>query len=457
MQCDVFIIGGGPAGYAAARRLAQGGLSVVLAEKDLLGGTCLNRGCIPTKLLLGATSAQEELAAQQRLRLASGNVQVDLAALMRRKATMLAATRKSMAQVLTSLKVTVLSGAARLDDSVTATVQTQEGPVEVDFEHCIVAAGSRPIFFPGMEPDGVAILDSDQLLELNEPPASLIIVGGGFIGLEMGQVFHRLGASITIVDAAQRIAPGEDPEVSAELAKIYARKGWTIHTGRTVTALSTVDGRAELHLDSGETLTADKALVSVGRGPVSAELNLKSARVEVDRRGFIVTDPLLLASQTVTAVGDVNGRMLLAHAAEHQAHYAAGRILAERNERPFRPYDPGVIPSCIYGNPEAMRAGKMAHELAAEGLAVEVSSAALAANPIAQAHGSPQGFVKIAWVEGRVAGVCAVGFGVSQFTTLAGVMVRQGWTSEDVEKVVFPHPSLDEAVAAALNAPRAAG
>lgn len=455
-RADLLVIGGGPAGYAAARQAAQAGLSVTLAEGRDLGGTCLNRGCIPTKLLLGATACTDELEAQSRLRLATGQVRIDLPALQKRKGQMLAATRKAMTQSLSTLGVTLLTGPASFTDPGGAVVQTEAGEQDVEFGHCILATGSRSTFFPGMEPDGAAVLGSDQALELAEVPESLIIVGGGYIGLEMGQIFHRLGAKITVVDAAERLAPSEDPEISAELGRIFSRRGWDVLTCKRVAGLRTVDGKAELRLESGEVLTAAKALVCVGRGANTAGLDLEAADVAVDSRGFVVVDDHLLAGPHISAVGDVNGRLLLAHAAEHQAHYAVSRLIGERRGQSPRPYEAGVIPSCIYGSPEAMRAGEMVRELNARedaGL-VEVSRAPLAANPIAQAHGAIQGFVKVAWQDGRVAGVCAVGFGVSQFSTLAAVMVSQGWTRAQAMQTVFPHPALDEALKEALLAER---
>ena len=451
MHCDVLIIGGGPGGYATALGTARAGLSVVLAEKNQLGGTCLNRGCIPTKLLLGGTSALDELAAQKRQRVLSGEISADLAALQTKKQRMLAATRKAMGQQLESLGVVRLSGEARLTGPTSAMIRTNGGQA-VEFGHCVLAVGSRPQVFPGMAVDGDAVLDSTGLLELDAVPESLLIVGGGYIGLEMGQIFHRLGTRINVVDAAERIAPSEDEDVGAEYLKHFKRHTWDIRTGARVVGLRTEDGRAVLTLDSGETPTASKALVAVGRGPIVDDLGLDTAEISTTERGWIKTDAFLRAAPSVSAIGDANGRTLLAHAAEQQGHYVAARLKAEQRGETPTPFDEGVVPSCIYGAPEAMRAGATAAELTAHGKAVAVSRALLAANPMAQAHAAIGGFVKIAWVDGRVAGVCAVGHGVSAMATLAGVMVAQGWTRELVEATVFPHPSLDEALKDALLA-----
>lgn len=449
MICDLFIIGSGPGGYAAALEAVGLGLKVVLAEKNVLGGTCLNVGCIPTKLFLGATAAVEELDAQARLKLATGEVKVDFGALQTRKTKILSATRKGMMVKLQQLGVTLLMGEARLTGPNEALVQA-DGEQRVEFRYAVLATGGMPLAVPGLEPDGKTILNSDHLLDQGRPPRSLMIIGGGYIGLELGQVFHRLGTSITVIDAAERLAPQEDPEVSVELGKIFRRKGWNILTGTKVRGLSAKEDRAEVTLGSGDLISAEKALVAVGRKPVSDGLGLETAGCRTSAQGFVATDAFLRAAPTVFAVGDVNGRFMLAHAAETQGRYVA-RLAAGRTRKPF---DPGVVPSCIYGSPETMRAGRMAHEFKAEGKEVLVSRFQLVANPIAQAHGATSGFVKIVWSGDTVVGACGVGHGVSHLATLAAVMVRDGWTAREVERTVFPHPSVDEALMEALRAER---
>ncbi|EPR44258.1 Pyridine nucleotide-disulfide oxidoreductase, FAD/NAD(P)-binding domain containing protein [Desulfovibrio sp. X2] len=450
MEHDLIVIGGGPAGYNAALRAAAGGLDVCLVEKAELGGTCLNRGCIPTKFLLAGTAPVEELADQARMKAASGEIAIDLAALQARKDRLLAATRKAMGQRLAAAGVTLRQGLARFDGPNAVELTAEDAVHVLPFRHCLLAAGSVSTLVPSMRPDGQAVLDSDQLLDLTTPPASLIIVGGGVIGIEMGRIFDRLGAQITVVEALNQLVPWEDPEVSDELARVCKRRKWTVKLGARVASLRTENGAAHLALESGETLSAEKALVCIGRRPAVEPLVPAKAGISLTPRGFVAVDEHLRATDSIYAVGDVNGRAMLAHAAEHQAAHAVDHFLGKAPA----PYADTGLPSCIYGAPEIMRTGRMAHELLAQGRSPQISRFPMAANPLAQAHASTTGFVKIVWDEGRIAGATAIGHAASHLVSLAEVMVRQGWTREQVEEFVFPHPSVDEALKeACLAAP----
>lgn len=449
LSCDLLVIGGGPAGYEAAAHAGKLGLKTVLIEKEHLGGTCLNWGCIPTKLFLGATAAIEELAAQARLRLASGSPAIDLPALQKRKGQLLKGSRQAIAAMLAKAGVTVIEGVGSLVSARAAEAATPEGAVRVSFEKCLLATGSRPAAFPGLTPDGEAVLDSTAILDLDAAPASLIVVGSGAIGLEMGQFFHRLGTKIVLVEAAAELAPLEDPEVGAALRAIFKRKGWEIHLGAKVERLANVNGQAEAVLSTGQTLQAAKALLAVGRRPNTESLGLEKLGVRFTPAGYVLTDENLRAADGVYAPGDVNGRILLAHAASHQALYcvdhAAGRTSA--------PYDGALTPSCVYGAPEVMRVGRSVAELRQAGREPQVSRFQLAANPIAQAYAAPHGLVKCVWDGDRLAGVTAAGHGVAALTVPAALMIRAGWTRAEAEAFIFPHPALDEALKEALLAP----
>lgn len=452
---DLVVLGGGPGGFDAAVEAAASGLRTALVEAANLGGTCLNSGCIPTKLWLGATAAVEELSAQAKVRVAAGEVRVDFAALQARKDRHLAATRKAMGQRLAQLGVDLVPGRGRVAGPRALEVKTADGVQSLDFRTLVVATGSRPASFPGLAPDGQRVLDSTGFLALSAMPKSLIVVGGGFIGLEMAQAAHRMGAAITLVDALPRLAGLEDPEVSKTLETVFKRQGWDIRLGVKVSSVLTQADGAVLTLEGeagSEELNAECALVAVGRRPNSADLGLESLGVTLTGPGFIATDGHLLAAPDVFAVGDVNGRMLLAHAASHQAHYVVERLL----DKARGPYDSGPVPSILYGSPEVLRVGLMAGEAKALGEDALVSRAQLIANPMAQAHAATQGFVKCIWRQGRVAGITAVGADVSRMAVAAALIIRAGWTREDAAGFMFPHPTLDESLKAALLADKEA-
>lgn len=446
---QLVVIGAGPGGFDAAIDAASNGLKVALVEKELLGGTCLNAGCIPTKLYLGATGPIHDLAAQAKVKVASGEISVDMKALLTRKDRFIGATRKAMGQKLKTLGIDLYQGSAKLSGKGRIEVESPVEKAELEYENLIIAAGSHPTSFPNIAPDNEAVVDSTGFLALDEMPESLLVVGAGFIGLEMAQIASRMGAKVTIVDALDRIAVYEDPEVSKTLHSIFKRSKWNIRTGVKVASVKTVEGQAVLETEDGENITAEKALIAIGRRPNSADLGLENAEIATAGPGYISVNENLEAASGIYAIGDINGITLLAHAASHQAGYVVRRILGEENG----PYAPGPMPSILYGSPETMRVGDMSADLEGKGK-VETSSFPLAANPIAQSYASTQGFVKVIWLDGKVKGVTAVGHHVASLTTPAAMIVQEGWTSEDIHKVIFPHPTLDEALLGALKADR---
>jgi dihydrolipoamide dehydrogenase len=455
-SCDLLIVGAGPAGYEAAATAARCGMKTVLLERDRLGGTCLNWGCIPTKLFLGATAAVEELESQERLKLAEGRIRINLPGLQQRKERLLEGSRKAIASMQTKAGVKVVKGELVRIENHAAVIRAAEGAGRLTFKKLILATGSRPAAYPGLSRDGQAVLDSNDILGLTEAPESLIVVGAGAIGLELAQFFQRLGTRITLLEGAPRIAPAEDPDVSKVMTQVLKRKGFIIRAGVKVAELTTIDGQARLTMDSGEDILAEKALVAVGRFPNSNIEGLEQAGVsfigKTPASQWIGVDECLRAANDVYAVGDVNGQTLLAHAASHQAVYAARHAAGLINA----PYASGPIPGCIYGAPEAVRVGQMAGTLKNMGLSPAVSEAQLVANPIAQAYAATAGFIRVVWNEGHVAGITAIGRGVAEMATLFTVLVSQGWTRNQVKDIIFPHPALDEALQAALLAPQKA-
>ena len=444
---DLVVVGCGPGGYVAAREAARRRLRVAVVEKGPLGGTCLNWGCIPTKLFLGAASPLSELESLSRMRLVTGRLEVNLQALQKRRTQVLTASRKLMAARLEQDGVTVINGAAQLvgPDRLLVT-----GPQELElgFSSCILASGSQPRALPGLEPDGTTLLSSNQLLDATEPPRHLVVVGAGAIGLELAQFFNLLGSRITVVEALPRIAPAEDPEVSQILFQLFKRRGWALHPGSRLESIVPAGDAAEISLDNGTQLRADAVLLAAGRTAVTEGLGLEAAGARTLENGFIATDGFLKAAATVYAIGDCNGRTLLAHAAEQQGRFAVQHITG----RASGPFPEHPSPSCMYGPVEVMRAGRSVSDLQDQGVPVWVSRFLLAGNPIAQAHGAAHGLVKIIWGRESIQGITAVGRGVSSLITLSEILTSQSWTRDQVADLVFAHPTLDEALKEAVLA-----
>jgi dihydrolipoamide dehydrogenase len=447
---DLVVLGGGPGGTEAALTGAGLGLKTALVEREALGGTCLNRGCIPTKLFLAAVEPGAALAALGKFKLASGSVAVHLPALQERKRRLLEGSRKAVAQKLAAAGVELIPGSGQLRPEQGLLVAGDGWERDLSFANLVIAVGGRPAAPGALAPDGARILDSDRILDLAEVPGRLAIIGGGVIGLELARFFAGLGSRITLVEALDRLAATEDPDVSKALLAAHKKEGWDIRLSATVAGLASEGEEAVLRLEGGGEIRADYCLVAVGRAPNTRGLGLEEAGVALTPQGFAQTDAHLLAAPNLYVVGDANGRAQLAHAACIQGRYAARHAAGRENG----PYAPGPIPWCIYGEPQVLRVGKLAADLRGQGATPEVSLFPLAANPLAQAHARPEGFVKCLWGYGRLQGVTAVGLGVSHLATAAQIMVAQGWNAGDAQRVVFAHPTLDEALEGALLAER---
>lgn len=448
---DVVIIGGGPGGAKAAGILARGGKSVALVESAHMGGVCLNCGCIPTKLLLGATAPKGLLRGLERQRVAKGSIEVDYDALQKRIQRFVKASSQTLSKGLEQLGVTIIEGRGECASPTEVIATSADGATQTLRADCIIlAGGSRSASFPGMTPDHDAVLDSTDMLRAPAVPESLLVVGAGAIGLEMADFFNCMGSKVTIVEAAPHLAPTEDADLGQEMAKLLGKTGITCITGVKAASLATREGAAALALEDGRELTAAKALVAVGRAPNTDNLGADKAGCTLQARGYVAVDEHLMASPTVYAIGDINGQTLLAHAAEHQGAYAARRILGAQTG----PYDSGPVPSCVYGSLEIMRVGLTGRQALALGGAVAVSRAQLLGNAIAQAGGDASGFIKIVWRNGDIVGIAALGHGVSHLVTAAQLLLLGQYHGEALNSFMFAHPTLDEALHAALEAPR---
>lgn len=450
MKYDVIIIGSGPAGSEAAQILASRGKKIAIIEAGKFGGTCLNAGCIPTKMLLAACGPIEDLANLKRQKELAGEISINYEGLQKRVWRFVSATSAAAAKNVADLGVDVIYGRAKLKNANTIIVESQDGSHR---EYCadwlILATGSKNAAFPGLQPDHECVLDSTDILHLPEIPKSLCIVGAGAIGLEFASFFHAAGSKIRLVEAASHIAPTEDADIAQQLEKTLLKRGYAIYSGIKAKKLASEGGAAFLHLENGEIIESEKALVAIGRTGTAADLNLAATECKVNTRGFIEVDSFLMAAKNIFAVGDCNGKVLLAHAGAHQAAYAARKILGTENG----PYEPGPVPACIYGSPQIFRVGLAEHQLDGREN-IEVSFWELARNPIAQAHADPQGFVKVVWENGRIAGISAIGGAVTQLVTAAELLLAGNYSGSRLNQIMIAHPTLDESLAEAIRGRR---
>jgi dihydrolipoamide dehydrogenase len=444
---DVIIIGSGPGGYVCAIRAAQLGLKTACVEKrETLGGTCLNIGCIPSKALL--QSSENFHAAQADFKdhgIQIEGMKLDLARMQARKAEVVSANVKGVEFLFKKNKVAWLKGAGQID---------VPGRVNVDgksygAKHIIIATGSESIPLPGVTVDEKRIVTSTGALELSEVPGHLVVIGGGYIGLELGSVWRRLGAQVTVIEFLDKIVPGMDGETGKAFERVLAKQGLKFRLGTKVTAAEATDTGVTLTVEKAaggtpETLTADVVLVAIGRRPFTANLGLEKAGVALSDRGFVTTDAHYATNiPGIYAIGDVTRGPLLAHKAEEE-----GVALAELLAGQAGHVNYGVIPGVVYTWPEVASIGATEEQLKSDGVSYNVGKFPFTANGRARAMGYTDGFVKILADKrtDRVLGAHIIGPDAGTLIAEIATAMEFGASAEDVARTCHAHPSLNEAV-----------
>jgi dihydrolipoamide dehydrogenase len=444
---DVIVIGAGPGGYVCAIRAAQLGLKVACVEKrTTLGGTCLNVGCIPSKALLQSSELLEE--ANHKLAdhgVKIGQVQLDLAKMQARKGEVVSANVKGVEFLFRKNKVTWLKGEGRI---------VSPGKVEVagttyETKNIVIATGSDSTPLPGVEVDEKQVVTSTGALELEKVPGHLVVIGGGVIGLELGSVWRRLGAEVTVVEFLDRIVPGMDAEISRNFERVLAKQGLKFRLKTKVTAAKKTKDGVTLSVEpvgggKAEEIKADVVLLSIGRRAYTDGLGAKEAGVELDERGRVKTDGHFATNVPgIWAIGDVIAGAMLAHKAEDE-----GVALAEQlaGQKPHINYD--AIPNVVYTWPEVASIGKTEEELKAAGVAYKAGKFPFTANARARAMGDTDGFVKILADKqtDRLLGAHIIGPDAGTLIAEIAVAMEFGASAEDVARTCHAHPSLNEAV-----------
>lgn len=450
----VLIIGGGPAGYVAALRAAALGGAVTLVERQHLGGTCLNRGCIPTKALLEGVRVLETVRHAERFGIRVGEPALDLPAFFGRKENVVLTLRQGVQGLLRKAGVRVLAGTAELIGAGKALVRSAAGELqEVTADAVILATGSQPVPLPLPGAEDPAVLNSDTALALAAPPASIAIVGGGAVGLEFATIFHGLGARVTILEALPRLAPGEDVAISQALGRALVAKGIEVHCDARLQAIERLPAapgtapRFALQAHVGDALRrieAEQVLIAVGRRPVTAGLGLEAAGVRTDARGFIPVDAHMATNVPgIYAAGDVVGGPLLAHVAYQEGTVAAENAMGLDSTMSYK-----VVPRCIFSDPEVAAVGLTEAEAAAQGRQVKVGRFSFAASGKALAMGEGSGFVKVVTdaALGEVVGVHIIGPHATDLLGEAVVALHMEATAEELAFAIHGHPTLAEAV-----------
>ncbi|HZU91861.1 MAG TPA: dihydrolipoyl dehydrogenase [Stellaceae bacterium] len=446
---DVVVIGAGPGGYVAAIRAAQLGLSIACVEdRGSLGGTCLNIGCIPSKALLQSSERLVEaqsVLAEHGVRI--GEVALDLATMMARKDRVVGTLTRGVEFLFRKHKVDWLRGRGRIAAPGRVVVDGADGAArEVAARSIVIATGSESVPLPGLDIDEQTVLSSTGALALDHVPQRLAVVGGGYIGLELGSVWRRLGSQVTVVEILDRIVPTMDRELGRALQRVLTRSGIAFKLAtRVIGARREGDGLVlDLEGAARESLAADAVLVAIGRRPYTQGLGLEAAGVARDNQGRITVDDGFATNVPgIYAIGDVIRGPMLAHKAEEE-----GIALAEQLAGQQTRVDYDAIPSVVYTWPEVASVGSSEEELQAAGIAYRTGKFPFTANPRARTNGDTEGFVKILAEEGsdRVLGVHIIGPDAGTLIAEAVLAKEFGASAEDIARTCHAHPTLNEAV-----------
>lgn len=450
MSYDLVVIGAGPGGYVAAIRAAQLGMKVACVDKrPALGGTCLNIGCIPSKALLDSS----EHFVQARSQLAVHGVQVggitlDLPRMLERKNTIVKGLTEGIAYLFKKNQITAVTGFARLSGPGSVAVKSSGGTQSLEAKAILLATGSEPAALPALPFDGAAIVSSTEALSFDTVPAHLIVVGGGYIGLELGSVWARLGAKVTVLEFLPRILPQNDVEIAGLLHKSLTKQSLTIHTDTKVTGAAVESGAVAVAAetkDGATTFTGDKVLVAVGRRPCTAALGLEEAGVKIDERTgrIAVNADYQTSAAGVYAIGDLIAGPMLAHKAGEEGMAFAERLAGKHGEVNY-----AAIPSVIYTAPEVAAVGLTEEQVKETGRPYRVGKCPFSALGRARCLGETEGLVKMIADEktDRLLGVHIMGPRASDLIAEAVSVLEFHGSAEDIARTCHAHPTLSEAL-----------
>ena len=447
MKYDVAIIGGGPAGYTAAERAAAGGLSTLLFEKNALGGVCLNEGCVPTKTLLYSAKTYDNIKHAAKYAVKAENPSFDLGKIIARKNKVVKKLTAGIRMKMTEQGVNLIAGAAEIKGRAEdGTITIACGEESYEAANLLICTGSETVIPPI---PGLAETDywtSREALLSKELPASLVIIGGGVIGMEFASFFNSLGTEVHVVEMLDKILGPMDRELSAQLQAEYTKRGVKFYLGHKVTGVHGTEVSVEKEGESF-TLHGDKVLLSVGRRPVTKGFGLETLGLEPFRNGIWVNDRMQTSVPNVYACGDITAFSLLAHTAVSEAEVAVSNLLGHEAHMSYK-----AIPGVVYTNPEIAGVGKTEEELQAAGIAYQVKKIPMAfSGRFVAENEMGNGVCKLILSEdGTLLGAHLLGNPASELIVIAGIAIEKGMKAEELRSFVFPHPTVGEIIKEAL-------
>ncbi|MBM4063272.1 MAG: dihydrolipoyl dehydrogenase [Planctomycetes bacterium] len=454
MTYDVLVIGAGPAGYVCAIRCAQLGLKTAVVEKENLGGVCLNVGCIPSKALISASKLVDKIQHADVMGIQAKYEGLDLQALVAWKAGIVNKLTSGVGGLLKSHKVDVVMGEARFLAAGKVEVATKEGKKVLETKNVVVASGSSPIEVPGFATDGEHVWSSTHALAPRHLPRRLLVIGGGYIGLELGLVYHRLGTQIRVVEFLDRVLPGMEEELSKEMGRSLKKKKIDVHVKSKATGYQKTPNGLAVSVEvegKPQQFECDVVLSCVGRRPNGKGLGLEAIGVKVDERGFVPVDGKRSTNVPgVYAIGDVAGQPMLAHKGSHEGLVAAAAIAGDQGAA----YDPACIPAVIFTDPEIASVGLSAAEAKLAGFDPVEGKFPFGASGRAMSLNETEGWVKVVGDSktDKLLGVHMIGPEVTELVAEAALAIEMGATVSDVAQTIHAHPTLPEAIMEAAEA-----
>ena len=445
---DVTVIGGGPAGYVCAIRLSQLGLKTACVEsRGTLGGTCLNIGCIPSKSLLNMSESFHKAKNFSNIGIETGEIKLNLEKMMSNKDSSVSTLTKGVEFLFKKNKVTYIKGVGSFNGKNEIFVKNDKSELTIKTDKTIISTGSEPVPLPGVDFDEERILSSTGALKISKLPKKMVVVGGGYIGLEMGSVWSRLGTEVHVIEFLDHITPGLDKEISNEFMKILKKQNIKFELNTKVEKITKNDQGVTIEISnkgSKNKIEADVVLISVGRKPYTEKLNLEKIGVNLDKKGKIKVNKNFETSvKNVYAIGDVINGPMLAHKAEEEGIAVAELIAGQSGHVNY-----DIIPGVIYTSPEVAYVGKNEEELKEKNINYKIGKFPFMANSRAKAINEPEGFVKILAesITDRVLGVHIIGPHAGEMIAEMSVAMEFGASSEDIARTCHAHPTFSEAI-----------